>query len=163
SRVARDAGLAGRVNTVLQTCFFALSGVLPRERAIAAIKAAIARSYAKRGDAVVRRNHAAVDAALGGLREVRVPAEATSDLRRRPALAGGGGEFAQRVTTMLAAGMGDLLPVSALPPDGTFPSGTARLERRGIAGEIPVWDPSICIDCAKCALVCPHAAIRMKV
>jgi pyruvate-ferredoxin/flavodoxin oxidoreductase len=163
SRVARDAGLAGRVNTVLQTCFFALSGVLPRERAVAAIKAAIARSYAKRGEAVVRRNCEAVDAALDGLREVSVPAEATSTRRRRPALAGDGREFVERVTATMAAGQGDLLPVSALPADGTFPSGTARFERRGIAEEIPVWDPSICIDCAKCALVCPHAAIRMKV
>ncbi|HEY7202248.1 MAG TPA: pyruvate:ferredoxin (flavodoxin) oxidoreductase [Candidatus Dormibacteraeota bacterium] len=163
TRVAREAGLAGRVNTVLQTCFFALSGVLPRDRAIAAIKAAIARTYAKRGEAVVRRNHEAVDAALDGLREVLVPAEATSVRRRRPALAGDDREFVRRVTAMMAAGQGDLLPVSALPPDGTFPGGTARFERRGIAEEIPVWDPSICIDCAKCALVCPHAAIRMKV
>ena len=163
SRVAREAGLPGRVNTVLQTCFFALSGVLPQERAVAAIKAAIARTYAKRGEAVVRRNHAAVDAALDGLREVRVPAQATSARRRRPAFAGDSHEFVQRVTAMMAAGQGDLLPVSALPPDGTFPSGTARFERRGIAEEIPVWDPSICIDCAKCALVCPHSAIRMKV
>ncbi|TMC12346.1 MAG: pyruvate:ferredoxin (flavodoxin) oxidoreductase, partial [Chloroflexi bacterium] len=163
SGVARDAGLAGRVNTVLQTCFFALSGVLPRERAVAAIKAAIARTYAKRGEAVVSRNHAAVDAALDGLREVSVPAAATSTRHRRPALTGDAREFVQRVTAMMAAGQGDLLPVSALPPDGTFPSGTSRFERRGIAEEIPVWDPSICIDCAKCALVCPHAAIRMKV
>ncbi|HXM58000.1 MAG TPA: pyruvate:ferredoxin (flavodoxin) oxidoreductase, partial [Candidatus Dormibacteraeota bacterium] len=163
TRVAREAGLAGRVNTVLQTCFFALSGVLPRERAIAAIKAAIARTYAKRGEAVVRRNHEAVDAALDGLREVRVPARATSARCRRPALAGDDREFVRRVTAMMAAGQGDLLPVSALPADGTFPSGTAAFERRAIAEEIPVWDPSICIDCAKCALVCPHAAIRMKV
>jgi len=162
SRVAREAGLAGRVNTVLQTCFFALSGVLPADRAVAAIKASIAKSYGKRGDAVVRRNHEAVDAALAGMREVSVPAEATSTRRRRPALVGGG-EFVQRVTAAMAAGRGELLPVSALPVDGTFPSGTARFERRGIADEIPVWDPSICIDCAKCALVCPHAAIRMKV
>jgi len=162
SRVAREAGLAGRVNTVLQTCFFALSGVLPADRAVAAIKASIAKSYGKRGDAVVRRNHEAVDAALAAMREVSVTAEATSTRRRRPALVGGG-EFVQRVTAAMAAGRGDLLPVSALPVDGTFPSGTARYERRGIADEIPVWDPSICIDCAKCALVCPHAAIRMKV
>jgi pyruvate-ferredoxin/flavodoxin oxidoreductase len=163
SRVAREAGLAGRVNTVLQTCFFALSGVLPRDRAIAAIKAAITRSYAKRGEAVVRRNCEAVDAALEGLREVRVPAHATGARHRRPAMPADAPDFVQRVTGMIAAGRGDLLPVSALPVDGTFPSGTARWERRGIADEIPAWDPSICIDCGKCALVCPHAAIRMKV
>jgi pyruvate-ferredoxin/flavodoxin oxidoreductase len=162
TRVAREAGLAGRVNTVLQTCFFALSGVLPRDRAIAAIKASIARSYAKRGETIVRRNHAAVDVALEGLSEVRVPAEATSTRRRLTPLAGDGRDFVQRVTALMAAGQGDLLPVSALPADGTFPSGTARFERRSIAEQIPVWDPSICIDCGKCALVCPHAAIRMK-
>ncbi len=163
TRVAREAGLAGRVNTVLQTCFFALSGVLPREHASAAIKAAITRSYAKRGEAVVRRNCDAVDAALEGLHEVLVPLGVTGARHRREPVPAEAPDFVRRVTGMMIAGRGDLLPVSAMPVDGTFPSGTARWERRGIAEEIPVWDPSICIDCAKCALVCPHAAIRMKV
>ena len=161
--VAREAGLGKRVNTVLQTCFFALADVLPRERAIAAIEEAIRRSYGKRGDAVVRRNLSAVDSALHGLAEVAVPAAATSARRLPAPVPDGAPTFVANVTAEMLAGRGDLLPVSALPPDGTFPTGTARYEKRSIALEIPIWDPSICIDCAKCALVCPHAAIRMKV
>jgi pyruvate-ferredoxin/flavodoxin oxidoreductase len=161
--VAREAGLGRRVNTVLQTCFFALSGVLPHDEAIAAIKDAIGRRYGKRGQAVLDRNFAAVDRALEGLHEVQVPATAASEVRMRPPVPGDAPDFVQRVTAAMIAGRGDLLPVSALPVDGTFPTGTARYEKRGIAEEIPIWDPSICIDCAKCAIVCPHAAIRMKV
>jgi pyruvate-ferredoxin/flavodoxin oxidoreductase len=161
--VAREAGLGRRVNTVLQTCFFALAGVLPQEEAIAAIKEAIRRAYGKRGEAVVARNVTAVDRALAGLHEVGVPAAATSALRRLPPVPAEAPDFVQRVTGAMIAGRGDLLPVSALPVDGTFPTGTARFEKRSIAEEIPIWDPSICIDCAKCAIVCPHAAIRMKV
>ena len=162
TRVAREAGLGKRVNTVLQTCFFALADVLPTETAIAAIKDAIRATYAKRGEAVLERNFAAVDRALEGLAEVEVPAGATTSTRaparvRRPV------DFVQDVTLRCIAGRGDDLPVSALPVDGTFPTGTAQYEKRSIAQEIPIWDPSICIDCAKCALVCPHAAIRMKV
>jgi pyruvate-ferredoxin/flavodoxin oxidoreductase len=162
-RIATAAGLGPRINTILQTCFFGLADVLPRERAIVAIKGAIEKSYGKRGHAVVEQNFAAVDAALDGLAEVAVPAAATSDLRRLPPVPPEAPDFVQRVTAMMIAGKGDLLPVSALPVDGTFPTGTAGWEKRSIAGEIPVWDPEICIDCAKCALVCPHAAIRMKV
>jgi pyruvate-ferredoxin/flavodoxin oxidoreductase len=161
TRVAKDAGLGKRVNTVLQTCFFALADVLPQEQAIAAIKDAIRTTYAKRGEAVLERNFAAVDRALDGLAEVEVPATPV------PAPANGTlahtGDFVEDVTLPLIAGRGHELPVSALPVDGTFPTGTARYEKRSIAQEIPIWDPSICIDCAKCALVCPHAAIRMKV
>ena len=163
SRVARETGLAGRINTVLQTCFFALSGVLPRELAIAAIKDTIRRSYAKRGQAVMDRNFAAVDLALSHLHEVTIPEQVSSLLHLRPAVPAGAPAFVREVTAAMIAGRGDLLPVSALPADGTFPTGTARWERRGLADELPVWDPSICIDCAKCTIVCPHAAIRIKV
>ena len=163
SRVARDAELGGRINTVLQTCFFALSGVLPQAQAVEAIKQAIARSYAKRGGAVVERNERAVDMALEGMHEVVLPTVASSPLHVRPPVPASAPDFVQRVTALMISGQGNLLPVSALPVDGSFPTGTARWEKRGIAEEIPVWDPSICIDCGKCAIVCPHAAVRMKV
>jgi len=159
TRVAQEAGMGRRVNTVLQTCFFALAGVLPLDQAIVAIKDAIRRTYGKRGQAVLDRNEAAVDSALDGLREVTVPADFTAVT---PAVADVPDGIA-RVTAAILAGRGDTLPVSALPVDGTFPVGTSRYEKRSIADEIPIWDPSICIDCAKCAIVCPHAAIRMKV
>jgi pyruvate-ferredoxin/flavodoxin oxidoreductase len=163
SRVARDAGLPGRVNTVLQACYFALAGVLPQVQAIAAIKAAIERTYAKRGAAVLDRNYAAVDLAVAELHEVKVPSAIAGSLHVRPTVPPEAPPFVQYVTAEMIAGRGDLLPVSALPVDGAFPVGTSRWERRDIAEELPQWDPSICIDCAKCALVCPHAAIRMKV
>jgi pyruvate-ferredoxin/flavodoxin oxidoreductase len=162
-RIATAAGLGPRINTILQTCFFALADVLPLDRAIAAIKQAIEKSYGKRGRAVVDQNDAAVDAAIGELREVVVPSDARGELHRLPPVPEEAPDFVRRVTGMMIAGHGDRLPVSALPVDGTFPTGTAKWEKRSIAQEIPVWDPSICIDCAKCALVCPHAAIRMKV
>jgi pyruvate-ferredoxin/flavodoxin oxidoreductase len=163
SRVARDAGLPGRVNTVLQACYFALAGVLPQVQAIAAIKSAIERTYAKRGAAVLDRNYAAVDLAVAELHEVKVPSAIAGSLHVRPTVPPEAPPFVQYVTAEMIAGRGDLLPVSALPVDGAFPVGTSRWERRDIAEELPQWDPSICIDCAKCALVCPHAAIRMKV
>jgi pyruvate-ferredoxin/flavodoxin oxidoreductase len=163
SSVARDAGLGKRVNTVLQTCFFALADILPIEQAIVAIKDAIRATYAKRGDVVLERNFAAVDRALEGLEEVDVPAEVTATALRIPPVPEAAPAFVRNVTAAMIAGVGDELPVSALPVDGTFPTGTARYEKRSIAHEIPIWDPSICIDCAKCTLVCPHAAIRMKV
>ncbi len=161
--VAREAGMGGRINTVMQPCFFALSGVLEREHALAAIRRSIEKAYAKRGPTVVQRNLDAVAQALGALHRVETPETVTSSLRRRAAVPPGAPDFVQRVTGLLLAGKGDTLPVSALPPDGTFPTGTARYEKRALAAEIPIWDPSICIDCGKCALVCPHAAIRMKV
>jgi pyruvate-ferredoxin/flavodoxin oxidoreductase len=163
--VAREAGLGGRINTVMQVCFFALSGLFPREEAIARVKASIEKSYAKRGATVLERNFDAVDRALAGLHEVEVPHErgASSTLHRQPPVPESAPDFVKRVTALMIAGQGDLLPVSALPVDGTFPVGTARWEKRGIAPEIPIWDPDICIQCALCSLVCPHAAIRMKV
>jgi pyruvate-ferredoxin/flavodoxin oxidoreductase len=157
-RVAREAGLPGRVNTILQTCFFALSGVLPEKRAIGAIKEAIAKTYAKRGDEIVQRNFHAVDLALGSLHEV--------DVQRAPSTTNGSPsvvEGASDLLRALIAGHGDALPVSAMPVDGTFPVGTSHFEKRNLADELPIWDEALCIDCAKCALVCPHAAIRMKV
>jgi len=162
-KVARQAGLGARVNTVLQPCFFALADVLPTDRAIEAIKSAIRRTYGKRGELVVERNNAAVDLALAELHEVGVPSEATGEPGWHETVPADAPAFERLVTAELIAGRGDRLPVSAFLPDGTFPVGTARYERRSLADEIPVWDPEICIDCAKCALVCPHAAIRLKV
>jgi pyruvate-ferredoxin/flavodoxin oxidoreductase len=167
TRIAGDAGLGGRINTVLQTCFFALSNVMPRDEAMAAITDEVQTSYGKRGEVVVRRNLEAINSALGGLHQVAVPAVAKNG-QSKPgdllaARLAGAPDFIQRVTGMMLAGKGDLLPVSAMPVDGTFPTGTALWEKRSIGNEIPMWDPSICIDCARCALVCPHAAIRFKV
>ena len=161
-RVAREVRLGVRINTVMQTCFFALANILPQDEAIAHIKEMIHKSYAKRGQSVLDRNFAAVDAALSGLAEVGVPREVTSEIARKPPVPETSPDFVRRVTAMMIAGRGDLLPVSALPVDGTFPTGTSRYEKRSIAQDIPIWDAEICIECALCALVCPHAAIRMK-
>jgi pyruvate-ferredoxin/flavodoxin oxidoreductase len=161
-RIAREAGLAGRINSVMQTCFFALSGILPQTQAIEQIKIAMEKSYAKRGRAIVDRNIAAIDAALAGLFQVEIPARSeTVELSVKP-VASFSDDFVSRVTSMMIAGRGDFLPVSALPVDGTFPTGTACIEKRSIATQIPIWDASICIECGLCALVCPHAAIRTK-
>jgi pyruvate-ferredoxin/flavodoxin oxidoreductase len=162
-RVAADAGLGNRISTVMQTCFFAISGVVPRDEAIAAIKDAITHTYGKKGEAVVTKNFAAVDAALDRLHEVKVPPRATSTFDVRPAVPAEAPGFVQRVTAEIIAGRGDQLPVSALPDDGTYPSATAQWERRNIALEIPVLDEELCIQCGKCVLVCPHAVIRAKV
>jgi pyruvate-ferredoxin/flavodoxin oxidoreductase len=161
--VAKAAGLGGRINTVMQVCFFALAGVLPRDEAIAAIKRSIEKTYAKRGEVIVEKNFAAVDAALAGLCEVPVPATVTSRLGLRPPVAPGAPAFVQLVTSRIIAGEGDALPVSALPADGTWPAGTARWEKRSIAAEVPVWDEEICIQCGKCVFVCPHAVLRAAV
>ncbi len=162
-RVAREAELGGRINTVLQTCFFALSEIVPKDEAIAAIKDSIKSAYGKRGEIVLQRNYEAVDASLAALAKVTIPAAASSKLVLAPPVPAQAPDFVQRVTGMIIGGKGDLLPVSALPVDGTFPTETAQWEKRTIAEEIPIWDPEICIDCGRCALVCPHAAIRMKV
>jgi pyruvate-ferredoxin/flavodoxin oxidoreductase len=163
NRVAREAGMGGRVNTVMQTCFFAISDVLPRDEAIAAIKRSIEKSYGKRGMAVVEKNWGAVDAALAHLHEVSVPDRVTSTRDIRPPVPREAPEFVQNVTARMIAGEGDLLPVSALPVDGTYPTGTTQWEKRRIAADIPVWDEVLCIQCGKCVLVCPHSVIRAKV
>ena len=161
--VAREAGMGSRINTIMQTCFFAISGVLPREDAIAAIKKAIYETYGKRGDAVVQKNYAAVDAALAHLHEVKVPDRVTATFEMLPAVAAQAPRFVKNVLGTIITGNGDSLPVSAMPIDGTFPTGTAMWEKRNIAKEIPVWDEELCIQCGKCVLVCPHAVIRAKV
>jgi pyruvate-ferredoxin/flavodoxin oxidoreductase len=161
--VAEGVGLGTRINTVLQACFFDLAGILPSDAAQQAIKDAITDTYGRFGEAVLERNYAAVDQALAALHEVEVPAAASSDLHMRPVIPKDVPGFVERVTSMMLAGQGDLLPVSAMPVDGTFPTGTTQYERRSIAREIPILDPEICIQCARCTIVCPHAAIRMKV
>ena len=161
-RVARENGLGKRINTVLQTGFFVLSGLLDERQAITAIKEAVASTYGKRGRLVLDRNFAAIDAAASALRRLKVPDEPILGSGRPPAVPTIAPDFVQRVTGRIIAGEGDSLPVSAFPVDGTFPTGTSRWEKRTIASEIPIWDPEICIDCGRCALVCPHAAIRIK-
>ncbi len=162
-QVARDTGMGGRINTIMQTCFFAISGVLPKDEAIAKIKEAIQKTYGKKGEEVVRRNWVAVDSTLANLYEVAVPAQVTAQRGRPPVVSEAAPDFIQRVTAVMMAGQGDLLPVSAFPVDGTWPTATTQWEKRNIAIDIPIWDPAVCIQCNKCALVCPHAAIRAKV
>jgi pyruvate-ferredoxin/flavodoxin oxidoreductase len=161
--VARDTGMGTRINTVMQTCFFAISGVLPRDEAIAQIKKSIEKTYGKRGPEVVRKNFAAVDQTLANLHKVAVPAAATATRALPPIVADAAPDFVKRVTAVMLANKGDLLPVSAFPVDGTWPTATAQWEKRNIAQDIPVWDEGLCIQCNKCAMVCPHAAIRIKV
>jgi pyruvate-ferredoxin/flavodoxin oxidoreductase len=162
-KVAREAGMGTRINTIMQTCFFAISGVLPREEAIAQIKKAIQKTYGKRGEAVVAKNFAAVDAALAHLHKVELPSAVSSSFDIAPAISPKAPEFVRDVLGQIAAGKGDLLPVSAIPAGGTFPTGTAQWEKRNIAQFIPVWDKDLCIQCGKCVMVCPHAVIRAKV
>jgi pyruvate-ferredoxin/flavodoxin oxidoreductase len=160
--VSEDVGLGGIVSTVLQTCFFELAGLLPSPEAAVAIKAAIAGAYGSLGAEVMEANHRGVDVALHALHEVDVSSRVASGQPRTEVAVDGASAFERRVTAQIIAGRGELLPVSALPPDGTFPVGSAHLEKRGTAREIPSWDAGICIDCGKCAIVCPHAAIRMR-
>ncbi|TAK66524.1 MAG: pyruvate:ferredoxin (flavodoxin) oxidoreductase, partial [Bacteroidetes bacterium] len=162
-KVARQTGMGGRINTIMQTCFFAISGVLPREEAITAIKRSIEKTYGKKGEEVVRQNFKAVDDTLANLFEVTVPANVTSSIEMPPAVSPKAPEYVQNVIAKIIAGYGDNLPVSAMPLDGTFPTGTAQWEKRNIALEVPVWEMEVCIQCNKCVLVCPHAAIRAKV
>jgi pyruvate-ferredoxin/flavodoxin oxidoreductase len=161
--VAKELGLDNRINTLMQVCFFALSGVLPRDEAIEKIKEAIRKTYGKRGEAVVRMNFAAVDAALAHLLKVEVPATVTSMLELPQIVSGEAPEFVQNVTATIMAGYGDSLSVSQLPIDGTYPTATTQWEKRNIAQEVPVWDPDVCIQCGKCVFVCPHSVIRAKI
>ncbi len=161
--IARKVGLGSRMNTILQTCFFALAHALDKEQAIAEIKHSIEKTYGKRGETVLRKNYEAVDLALTTLTEVKVPDAVRGNLKRLPAVPPGSPDFVERVTGLILAGKGDLLPVSAMPVDGTFPTATAKYEKRSIALDVPIWDESICIQCGLCAMVCPHAAIRTKV
>jgi len=162
-KVAAETGMGARINTIMQTCFFAISGILPREQAITEIKKAIKKTYGKRGEAVVQQNYAAVDQTLANLYEVETPGQITSTLTRRPPVPAEAPDFVRNVLGVMIAGEGDTLPTSVLPADGTYPTGTTKWEKRNIALEIPVWEPSLCIQCGKCVMVCPHAVIRMKV
>jgi pyruvate-ferredoxin/flavodoxin oxidoreductase len=161
-KVAKDTGMGARVNTIMQTCFFAISGVLPRDEAIRSIKDSIKKTYGAKGEEIVKKNYRAVDETLANLFEVKIPAAATSTWERPPVVAPEAPEFVHKLTAPIIAGLGDSLPVSVFPVDGTFPTGTCQWEKRNIALEIPAWDTEVCIQCGKCALVCPHASIRTK-
>ena len=163
--VARETGMGQRINTVMQTCFFAISNILPKDEAIAQIKNAIKKTYSKKGDAIVQKNFAAVDASLAHLHKVEYPSEVTSTFHRQAPVPANAPEFVKKLTAELIADRGDQLPVSAFGEvvDGTWPTGTTQYEKRCIATEIPVWDPAVCIQCGKCSLVCPHGVIRMKI
>ncbi len=162
NRIAREAGLPGRTNTVLQTCFFAISGVLEREQAIERIKASIAKTYGRRGAEVVKRNHAAVDSALAALHRVALPEKVTATREPAAVVPDFAPEFVREVTAMMMAGRGDELPVSALPVDGTYPSGTTAYEKRNVSDLVAVWDAELCIQCGNCSFVCPHSVIRSR-
>ena len=162
-KVAKEAGMGQRINTIMQVCFFAISGVLPRDEAITQIKKTIEKTYGRKGPEVVQKNFEAVDKTLASLHEVQVPAAVSTTRGRPPLVSEKAPDFVKRVTTPMLANQGDLLPVSAFPVDGTWPVGTTKWEKRNIALEIPVWDPEVCIQCTKCSMSCPHAAIRPKI
>jgi pyruvate-ferredoxin/flavodoxin oxidoreductase len=161
--VAHKTGMGGRVNTIMQTAFFYISNILPPDEAITQIKKSIKKTYGKRGDAVVQQNFEAVDGTIANLFEVKVPAKVTSQFTRRPSVPVEAPDFVKNTLGPIIAFEGDDLPVSAMPVDGTFPTNTARWDKRNLALEIPVWEPSLCIQCGKCVFVCPHAVIRQKV
>ena len=162
SSVAREVGLGGRTNTVLQTCFFAISGVLPREAAIGQIKHAIRKTYGSKGQGIVDKNFAAVDATLARLHEVAVPSHVTSNRELAALIKPDAPEFIRKVTARIMAGLGDEIPVSLIPADGTFPSGTAAYEKRNVSDVVPVWREDLCVQCGQCSFVCPHSVIRSK-
>ena len=162
-KVAEETGMGQRINTIMQTCFFGISGVLPKDEAIARIKASIEKTYGKRGQSIVEKNFHAVDRALANLNQVNVPDKADSCVQRRPAMSSKAPEYVRDVLGMIAVRRGDELPVSKMSPDGTYPSGTSQYEKRNIALTVPEWDSELCAQCGKCAMVCPHAAIRQKV
>ena len=161
-KVAKSTGMAGRINTIMQTCFFAISGVMERNRAIEKIKAAIEKTYGKKGQDIVRRNFEAVDQALAHLHEVETPSAVTSEIELAAAVPDTAPAFVRDVTAVMMAGRGDDLPVSSLPVDGTFPSGTTAFEKRNVSDTVPIWEPDICIQCGNCSFVCPHGVIRSK-
>ena len=154
-KVAQEVGMRGRINTIMQVCFFAISGVLPRDEAIDAIKQSIEKTYGKKGEEIVEMNLNAVDQTLENLFEVKVPDKVTSDTAFLPPVSPKAPEFVRNILGEMIAGRGDLLPVSVLPIDGTYPTGSSQWEKRNLATEIPVWDSDICIQCGKCAMVCP--------
>jgi pyruvate-ferredoxin/flavodoxin oxidoreductase len=162
-KVAGETGMGARINTIMQTCFFAISNIFPKEKAISMIKDSIKKTYGAKGDKIVQMNFDAVDKTLANLFEVKVPEKVTSKIQLQPAVSGNAPEFVKEVTAEIIAGKGDLIPVSKMPADGTYPVGTSQWEKRNIALEVPVWDESICIQCNKCVVVCPHATIRAKV
>ena len=161
--VARQTKMGQRINTIMQTCFFAISGILPKDEAITEIKKSIKKTYGKRGEAVVKQNYAAVDSALDNMVKIEVPKKVTSDIPMLPAVPDEAPEYVREVLGKMIKRNGDDVKVSEMPVDGTFPSGTTQWEKRNVALEIPVWDPDVCIQCGKCAFVCPHAAIRTLV
>jgi pyruvate-ferredoxin/flavodoxin oxidoreductase len=162
-KIAKDTGMGGRINTIMQTCFFAISGVLPKDTAIDAIKKSIKKTYSRKGDEIVKQNIDAVDSTLANLFEVKIPSGATSAFDIRDAVAKDAPEFVKTVLAPMMINEGDTIKVSLMPENGCYPTGTTQYEKRNVAIDIPAWDPSTCIQCGKCALVCPHAAIRAKV
>ncbi len=162
NKVARESGMGGRINTIMQTCFFALAGVLPQEQAIAKIKKAIAKTYGKKGEKIVQMNLQAVDNTVDNLFEVQVPAQVTSQIHQQSPIPDTAPEFVRQILGKIVAREGDELPVSVLPCDGTYPTGTSKWEKRNVAQFIPVWDPDVCVQCGKCIMVCPHGVIRGK-
>ena len=162
-KVADATGMGVRINTIMQTCFFAISNIFPREKSIEMIKDTIKKTYGAKGDKIVQMNYDAVDKTLEGLFEISIPQVITSKLQLQPAVSGNAPHFVKEVTARIIAGEGDLIPVSKMPIDGTYPAGTSQWEKRNIALEVPVWDEEVCIQCNKCVMVCPHATIRAKV
>ena len=161
-KLGHELGLGARINTIMQTCFFAISEVLPQAEAIEHLKLAIKKTYGKKGDKVVQQNWQAVDASVGSLKQVKVPAKPAGKLTMPPVVSADAPDFVKNVTATIMSQHGDSLPVSAMSVDGTWPTATTQYEKRNIATEIPVWDPAVCIQCAQCSLVCPHASIRVK-